>query len=277
MSHHGIWARFKKLTLANQANVVFGTIVMIATVSYSVVAAFQLHVMSRASVDSTRQAQQLIDSSTKSAQAAMDFAASAKKINTSLGTAVDKLQTQADQTRLLAQNALEQTKATRELTRQTAEDTSRSLASDRAWIYVSKVIVSPYTIGRSIVVSLTLVNSGKTPAVSVRSNVVGSDAINYQDESQKLDDLIAQATTQMSLLPDSVIPPMANSNVVVETPFLLTPERLNEIKSGKFRLTYVGRYEYKDTSGRNQWINYCIRLRPAANWRFCHAGNDMSY
>ena len=64
------WRRYKAPSAHNQANIVFGLVVMVATAGYSITAGVQLHVMQRASEDSAAQTKQLIDAATKTEAAA---------------------------------------------------------------------------------------------------------------------------------------------------------------------------------------------------------------
>lgn len=121
--------RFRASSAHNQANIVFSALIMIATISYSVIAGVQLHIMRKASEDSATQTQHLIDAaninataakqiaaaSKRNAEAAEKFSVSAGSINTRMGEAVGKLQAQASHTEDLADNAMKQVMATNRL------------------------------------------------------------------------------------------------------------------------------------------------------------------
>src|SRR5580658_2579704 len=108
-SHMNLFPRFRRLTLANQANVIFGVFVTIATIGNVIVATFQYESAKATATENSEQTKQLIvaaninacaarqiaTASQRNATAAENFASAAGNINIHMSEAVTKLDTQA--------------------------------------------------------------------------------------------------------------------------------------------------------------------------------------
>jgi hypothetical protein len=126
------------------------------TLFYAGAALVQVCIMKQNARESSMQAGKLIQAAQAQASAAKSFATSADNINTGLGTAVDKLNLQADKLDASV-------KETARLASATEKANANVISSDRPWMG-SYLNVDGFAIGKTPTYSVNFINSGKRPA-----------------------------------------------------------------------------------------------------------------
>ena len=191
------------------------------------------------------------------AEAAKSFAASAASINQGISGAVQELNQQAQ----IAHHAL---------------------TDQRAWIgFSGNVAIQHFEAGKPVEVVVSVINSGRTPAIDVSAKV---DELywNPKISHSEFNALIRQRLDAMESQPRSTISPGG------ELPFHATsrkslPTRTQDaIRGNAMGYAILGELKYLDVFKRRQWMTFCIQLFYESNsetpeWKYCESGNDMSY
>lgn len=247
--------RFNRLTLANQANVIFGAIVTVATVSNVVAVVFQYKVAKDNAKESSYQTKQLIatakisaDAANQNAQASQNFAMSANAISKGVNDAVGKLNLQAEQLNANAEQ-------TRRLAAATEAANRRAGEVDRPWIGVTFTEVNLHQ-GAAASIIVRADNSGRRPAkfdrlqAAVFARAKFPNAIPYDPSGLISTAIIAQGT---------------RSEVTVTVPaILVSGDNMGKYMSGQLTFFIVANVEYEDVvSHAKHWVHACDRYVPA--------------
>lgn len=103
----------------------------------------------------------------KSAQASRDFADTAGEINSSIGTAVEKLNLQAGALKQSVDQAARLAKATEEAN-------ASVLAADRPWVG-GVIVITDFEVGKTPKANCLLTNSGRRPAIVEQLRMTGGN------------------------------------------------------------------------------------------------------
>jgi hypothetical protein len=150
-----------------KAGVVLTAAVAAATIAYSIIAGWQLRLMSQASIDNAAQTQRLIDAANRMDHAADSFSQSASGINSGVSDAVAKLQSQADKLDASRRSADKNSAASLHATIDSFH------REERAWIGIANAKPLSYTPdiaakSANMIVAFTLRNYGRSAAEYVR-------------------------------------------------------------------------------------------------------------
>jgi hypothetical protein len=153
-----------------------------------------------------------------------------------------------------------------------AATTRLAVLSQRAWMQVKIGIESQsgtWTVGQPLDVRIKQRNTGRTPALNLRSAVsrVGVEAENGIFKAPVFSYKAAQYVPSGNLTPDGEI----FSDFVA--PF--TTEDQNRIVSMKVRIYIHGRLEYDDVFGVHHWLTFCSFLLPGQAFAICPYHNEM--
>jgi len=133
--------------------------------------------------------------------------------------------------------------------------------SERAWLSVT---VAPYPnvhfeVGKPLDIRVTITNTGKTPALDVRSATYRT-TINRRD-SPSLTLPKPVYTDKDYAMGGTVFP---NSHTFGDLVYLLTPEDVRRIDSMEVRIYVYGRIRYEDVFGSHHWVDFCTFLLPGS-------------
>jgi len=145
-----------------------------------------------------------------------------------------------------------------------------SRTDQRAWISVKEITVSKSLIvGSPVQVSVTAINTGKTPAL----NMVVSDFGMGPIETDRRRDLIIHYSAHEVIAPN-------NTNTVLATA-TYDDESIRGILAGAIRIYVRGRLVYKDVFGLTHQTKFCAYYpnngSPTSSTYFfnCKSGNSM--
>ena len=213
-------------------------------------------------------------SAEKSAQSSRDFADTAAGINKELGTAVDKLNLQADS---LAKS-VEQTSR---LAKATEAANANVLGADRPW-FGGEIQVSDFGLGKTPTAVCTFTNSGKRPALAEHIECGSAFYSAFPEKpiygppgphSRMFIGPGAHSNMAWTLFGRGLSIPQAQNGQ-------LTAEGLKALDAGEVALFVYGKIEYKDArSGEEHVSHACIRYLPAqtgtpAGFYECETYND---
>lgn len=129
---------------------------------------------------------------------------------------------------------------------------------ERAFVGVKDVVAKSWIVGSNGVVTINLVNSGKTPATNVRfrvelGGVFPPDKLNEKDfnSSDQPNDSLA-----------GIIMPNSFANRSIDTKLPLTQERLSNIASGKELIHIWGIIRYDDIFRNPHETKFCFVMLP---------------
>jgi hypothetical protein len=149
----------------------------------------------------------------------------------------------------------------------------QAILSQRAWMQVRSGIESPshvWTVGQPIDIRIKQRNTGRTPALNVRSVGVitiqpgtGDGVFKAPDFSYKSEQYIRSGniTPDGEVFADEVKP--------------FTAEDESRIVSLKVRVYVHGVVEYDDVFGSHHWLNFCSYLLPGQAFAICKYHNEM--
>lgn len=249
------------------------------------------------------QTEKLITAADTQAFAAKNFAASAAGINAGIGTAVDKLNLQADKLQASVEQATRVAHATNDLARQAGRSADIAANDQRPWVGVAGFqcegcAVDPdgaLTLER---LALILTNTGKTPAVQLLKtkemydDILGNptptlasieaNAADLRARDEELQALITPEARNLELHMGGPLPEVLAPNA--PTPWVLQARarfgRDMKVPFAKRKIVYfLGKVTYSDTARLGQYVTtFCLMSswsRSDAGFRFCDKGNDM--
>jgi hypothetical protein len=193
----------------------------------------------------------------KNALAAASFADSARKINSGVNDAVNKLNLQA-----VSLN--ESAEQTGRLASATEQANSNAVEGERPW-FGGQIIVQNLEVGKMPTAYITFMNSGKRPAKVIHTNIVWfcSDSFPADPESEY---------RKRGLSPNSV-----NSQQISTPGTSVTTDRNYELRefSEPFltflnrrmqTLFIIGRIDYQDIQTKKMdWTKVCVQYVPPSN------------
>jgi hypothetical protein len=199
----------------------------------------------------------------KSAQASRDFADTAAKINSSLGTAVDKLNLQAEALNESVGQASRLAKATEEAN-------ANASAADRPW-FGGLIQVSGFEMGKTPGAVCTFKNSGRRPA-SVQLAACGSTFAKVFPT-----ELIFNDTS--GIVSQQFVVPGADVNIAITSLFTgdmgiptlfqnsqPTVEMMRQLDARDTTFFVYGKIEYTDVrSGEKHFSHACVQYNPTTN------------
>ena len=144
-------------------------------------------------------------------------------------------------------------------------------ADQRAWIGITDVSTPPeLTNGTVLNPSISIVNSGKTPA----SNVIQRAGYQILPASEVFD----PRTYIGALTPrnEGVIVPGGKRNVGIDSLGQINQQRADELSSGKFRLYLYGIITYADQFGTIRHTRFAMRMELSKPYSFAPYG-DYDY
>jgi hypothetical protein len=200
-------------------------------------------------------AQKQVCAANRSADAAQQFADTAGDINGSIENAVMKLDAQA-------KVSAASVKATQDAMR----------LDQRAWVFATNFHLSAEPeAGQPITVTMTIVNSGKTPALDSVPMTHPSDF--PSDPPDVADwDTVAQGTNKRGL----VSPGM--TGLTVTTAPLTLVNGLNAYNAGVNSIYVQAKITYFDTFNKPHWTTVCVlhhHGKPPGEFEMCERGNDV--
>jgi hypothetical protein len=131
-----------------------------------------------------------------------------------------------------------------------------AVTTERPWVGPQSVKTEPFAAGGQPITTLHIVNSGRGPAMELRSNTVGS---------------LRSSATPPPEIPGQ-LGPLANTAILFpnaggDLTFFantraLTADEVANIQSGQYVLWLAGRLDYKDTKGRPHLTTFRYRFDP---------------
>ena len=234
--------------------VVFSGIAAGATVIYAIVAIGQFVVMNR-------QLTEIKNSSTDTHDLAIAAGKEAEKMETMSGAAnkiKEAAQGMVTQEQRLADSA-----------------SNEAHVSERAWI-AAGVQSMPNNTGKVIDVGklfdlrLTAANTGKTPAINVRT-AAWKIAVKREKDGKYKEPPFVYGNKDFT--GKGII--MPGQSTYSDEQSIMSEEDANKINSGSFRLYAHGRVEYDDIFGIHHWVTFCAFLLPSGAWANCPYQNDV--
>lgn len=213
------------------------------------------HTLAQQAVTQATQTTSLATNAGTQATAATNFATSAGEIDTKIGLA------EADFAKM-AKNSEGTIKATQESMRQ----------DQRAWVFANGFRLSEEpTSNHPITVTISIINSGKTPALDVLPMSHPSDR---SDEPPEVNDwtTVAKGTRKRGLLPPGI------TGLTFTTAPLTLTNGLGEYDAGTNSIYVQAKIIYLDTFKKSHWTTVCVlhrHGRPMGEFDFCERGNDM--
>jgi hypothetical protein len=132
-------------------------------------------------------------------------------------------------------------------------------SADRPWVGSDKITTVAFANGGQPVTTMHIVNSGRAPALDLRSNTVGS----LRSASTRPPEIPAQkgplATTGI------LFPNMGGNLTFFSNTRALTVEEAGNVKSGRYVLWLAGRLDYKDPKGHPHLTTFRYRYNPQMN------------
>jgi hypothetical protein len=236
-----ILQRFKQSSLTNQASMVFGAIVMVATAGNIVVALIQLHTAKDLALSSGQQTDKLITAANTNAAASKQFAIAADGIRSGVQDAVAKLNLQAEQLS------------------KTADQTSRlataTVDADRPWVG-GTISITRSDDGKQPVIRVEFDNVGKRPALitfAAMSAGLGK-VFSYNPDAEYKD-----ATQTTSLL----VP--GQTMFINAPPLTLTEAQIDQIGDKSLTFYVIAKVEYRDKkTNAEYWTHLCVKYDPVS-------------
>lgn len=262
-----ILQRWKQTTIANKGLVFSSVLMAFGTLFYAGAAFIQVRIMKRSAADVSLQTDKLIKAAQSQACAASSFAASASNINLGIGTAVRKLNLQAEELQASVQQATRLATAT-----ETAND--NVINSDRPWMGAF-FSIDGFASNQTPTYSVGFINSGKRPARVILSQTLAIPL------DQGDDPVYVPYDTTPSV--SVVVPGQSISSVWKETDPARSPIPEGLMKmfdSGVVPFRIYAKIEYRDVrTSAAYWTHVCWRYTPkqlAANNGFsnCAEYND---
>lgn len=190
---------------------------------------------------------------------------------------------QAAQTEHLASNALVQANASKDLATNARRSFDASLRSERAWIGIQHLHFNSFSDSQHVKLGFDMINTGRTPALSVRLGTVGFEFLPNPMEISQLKTYVAVrfGYLKQALRPMAPISPQGSENTLEIDPDTLPTGAVAAIQGGTMLYIILGRVEYTDVSDKPEWLNFCIEVTKIIDnqpgWVDCPVGNDMSY
>lgn len=142
-------------------------------------------------------------------------------------------------------------------------------ATDRPWVGADRITTVAFSSGGQPVTTMHIVNSGRAPALDLRSNTVGS----LRSAATPPPDIPKQkgplATTGI------LFPNTGGDLTFFKNTRALTTEEAANVQSGKYVLWLAGRLDYKDPAGHAHLTMFRYRYNPQMN-AFVAASNGNS-
>jgi hypothetical protein len=142
----------------------------------------------------------------------------------------------------------------------------------RAWMALASVSGAP-NVGEPFRVTITIRNTGKTPAKKVRIiPVVDPRADGSPPDFEKTveDTAKSHETGPYGIVSDAVVPPSATSgSTITASKGALTPAALEALK-GQQRVFVYGKITYEDVFGVPHWVKFCnvLMQTEAGGWEY---------
>jgi hypothetical protein len=133
------------------------------------------------------------------------------------------------------------------------------VGADRPWVGADRITTVAFSGGGQPVTTMHIVNSGRAPALDLRSNTVGS---------------LRSATTSPPDIPQQkgplattgvLFPNMGGDLTFFKNTRALTAEEATNVQSGKYVLWLAGRLDYKDSKGQAHETTFRYRYNPQMN------------
>jgi hypothetical protein len=245
-----IWQRWKQTTIANKALVFSGAIVALGTIVSTGALVLQICITRENNRKAGEQTQQLISAADAQAKAAQSFSDSAGKINTGIGTAVDKLNLQA--TKLD-----ESVKQATRLAKATEIANANVINNDRPWMgaYFTEV---GFEKGKVPTFTMTFINTGKSPAKVTHAQTLSTNQ-NYGDNPVYFAETFLGSVT-------IIVPNQTSVSTWQENPAIpITETAMEAYDSGVASYRIYANIEYTDIRTKHQyWTHVCWRYTPDA-------------
>jgi hypothetical protein len=141
--------------------------------------------------------------------------------------------------------------------------------ADRPWVGVDFVTTSPLVPNTRLIVTATVRNSARTPALNVKVALKASVSPPQPDDGAKVDE--CTTCPQTVLLPNMGV----NADVNFDSG-LLTFARVNRVKAGEETIWLTGRINYKDLLARPHATRVCMSYVPkTSTFSACLDGNHF--
>ena len=224
---HSLWRRFRETRIANQANIVFSLLIVVATISYAIIAGVTLHVMRVGMRSTSDQTERLIQE--------------AEGIKVQLDQSVQQNKTALEQTLSQSKQALDATIAS-------------ARTDQRAWMDIIINAPSAFQEDRPFVTTAEMKNLGKTPAKNIQ---VGRLFEGVPPSTQTVFD-----DTRLTFSKAGMLPPQGPSTMPVEInpgnpDELLGKERFEAIRDRALVVYFWGLIKYDDVFGFHHWLKFC--------------------
>jgi hypothetical protein len=150
--------------------------------------------------------------------------------------------------------------------------TQQAEIAQRAWVYAVVHPASPehFAAGKLFDIRVTTKNTGRTPAIGVRSAAYRTTIFKKASPDLALSEPVYRDkdyVKQGNIAPDSA----RYSDLV----YNLTEEDVKRIDSLEARIYVYGRIEYEDVFGTPHWMTFCTFLIPGGDFALCSKNNDM--
>jgi len=200
----------------------------------------------------------------KIATAADKFSGSADSINQQSIRAVKAIENASAQSSAASRQAAKNAEATIK----TAQDSFRD--EQRAWVGAVMVTNIKMEVNQPISFMAVLTNSGKTPALHVKSLIAGTVVLRGQPPD------FAYRPPQTVQSDFTIQPGMQVSNTPGPGGTALTDEQIKALKTGDLTTYLYGKMTYLDISKRTHHTTFCVVVLPPEldKWAWCDNYNE---
>jgi hypothetical protein len=271
--------KWRAVSLNNKLIVVFSGISMLATVIYSGFAGWQLyeihtgandtHTLAVAAKTQAEKMGTMSDAADKMRQAAEGMVKQELRI---ADNAVKSLAASNRQSK----DALDQTLA---LSHRALEGSIRaSRLAERPWVVLSGVrLAKEPEFNKPVTATLTIINTGKTPAIEV----IAQSRISMMNSEQQLPLMVQLGPTKSrGMLPPAGQSVPGNFSFTTDPMTAVNVVQIQAYYSGANRLYLDGRVDYGDAFGIKHWTKFCLfHLNGSAldAFSYCQNGNNVDH
>jgi hypothetical protein len=204
----------------------------------------------KASTEAAQQTNKLIKAANIQACAAESFAVSASNINAGVGTAVDKLNLQAEKLEASVKQATR-------LAAATEKANANFLNSDRPWMG-SFFSVDGFATGKTPTYSVTFINSGKRPARVTRTETLAAPIDFGENPTYRVYDVTPSITV---IVPGQAVGASWKDDTDLMNP--ISDKVMGALTSGAIPFRIYARVEYTDLrTNIPYWTHACWRYTP---------------
>jgi hypothetical protein len=153
-------------------------------------------------------------------------------------------------------------KTTSETAIQSQKDSEQFFRADqRAWVGLKHAEITTFKPNQPIEISITLINTGKTPTINLRDGMVPATFLKERDYptiKRELD----RRRKLITLIPATNLVPGQTLDISASgEDFALNDAGYAKVLGGLVNIYLGGRVEFLDVSQHPQWVDYCVVIK----------------